>query len=128
MIGINDVWRYFDPERTSEAVPPAEYERTLGALLERIRPQLRGLVLLTPFYVEPDRSDPMRRRMDAFGAIVGQLARRHDAYLIDTQAVMDGLMQDSSPEAVAHDRVHVGDVGHEALAQAFLETLGVRVF
>lgn len=120
MIGINDVWRFFDPQRKHEAVPPAEYEATLDRLLAAARPGVRGLVLLTPFYVEPDRADPMRRRMDEFGAIVGRLARRHDARLVDTQAVIDRLLAQHPPEVIAHDRVHVGPIGHEAFAQAFV--------
>lgn len=123
MIGINDVWRYFDPARRAEAVPPDEYERTLDALLARARPSVRGLVLLTPFYVEPDRGEPMRRRMDEFGAIVARLAKRHGAHFIDTQAMMDGLMKQAAAEAIAHDRVHVGPAGHEALAKAVLTAL-----
>lgn len=126
MIGINDVWRAFDPQRKSEAVPPEEYEQTLDALLERTRPRLAGgLVLLTPFYVEPDRGDPMRARMDAFGAIVKRLAPKHGARLVDTQAVIDGLLAHETPRAVAHDLVHVGPLGHLAFARALLATWGV---
>ncbi len=124
MIGINDVWRHFDPLRHAQAVPPDEYEQTLDTLLARARPQMRGLVLLTPFYVEPDRANPMRRRMDAFGAIVAHLASRHTARFVDAQALMDGLLARARPEEVAHDRVHVGEAGHQALAGAVLAALG----
>lgn len=123
MIGINDVWRYFNPARRAEAVPPDEYEGTLEALVVRSQPHVRGLVLMTPFYVEPDRNEPMRRRMDEFGGIVARLARRHAVPCIDTQAVMDGLMARIPPETIAHDRVHVGDAGHQALAAAVLAAL-----
>ena len=123
MIGINDVWRYFDPERQADAVPPAEFEATYDALLARTRPTVQRLFLLTPFYVQPDRNDPMRRRVDEFGAIVARLAARHEAVIIDTQAEIDVLLRLHSPEAVAHDRVHIGPLGHEALARAFLATL-----
>lgn len=123
MIGINDVWRHFDPERQAEAVPPAEFEATYDALLARTRPTVQRLFLLTPFYVQPDRRDPMRRRVDEFAASVARLAARHDATLIDTQAEIEALLQRHAPEIVAHDRVHVGPLGHEALARAFLATL-----
>lgn len=123
MIGINDVWRYFNPACRAEAVPPDEYEGTLEALVARSQPQVRGLVLLTPFYVEPDRNDPMRRRMDEFGGIVARLARRHGVPCVDTQAVMDGLMARIHPDTIAPDRVHVGEAGHEALAAAALKEL-----
>jgi len=124
MIGINDVWRHFDPVRQAEAVPPDEFERTLGGLLAAARPRVRGLVVMTPFYVEPDRTEPMRRRMDQFGGIAARLAGRFDARLVDTQAVMDALMARAAPAAIAHDRVHVGAAGHAGLAQAFLQAVG----
>lgn len=123
MIGINDVWRYFDFRHRADAVPPDEYERTLDALLVRTRPQMRGLVLLAPFYVESDRTDPMRQRVDQFGAIVARLAGRHDARFIDTQALIDRLLVGAASEAIAHDKVHIGPLGHETLARAILTEL-----
>lgn len=123
MIGINDVWRYFDPQRQPEAVPPAEYEATLDRLLAAARPRVRTLVLLTPFYVEPNKTDAMRRRMDDFGAIVARLAPKHAARFIDTQAIIDRLLEIHAPEVIAHDRVHVGDLGHNAFADAVATTL-----
>lgn len=123
LIGINDVWRHFDPERQTEAVPPAEFEATYDALLARTRPSLRRLLLLAPCYAQPDRTDPMRRRVDEFGAIVARLAARHDAAFVDLQAEVDTLMRRHAPEVVAHDRVHLGPLGHETAARALLATL-----
>jgi len=123
MIGINDVWRFFDPQRQTEAVPPAEYEATLARLLAATRPHVQTLLLLTPFYVEPDRRNPMRRRMDEFGAIVARLAPAHDARLVDTQAIIDRLLVRHAPEVIAHDRVHIGELGHRAFADAVVAQL-----
>lgn len=126
MIGINDVWRFFDPQRQADAVPPAEYEATLDRLLDAARPQVQSLVLLTPFYVEPQRADPMRRRMDEFGAIVARLAPRHRASLIDTQAIIDRLLAQHAPTAIAPDLVHVGPLVHEAFAEAVVNALAAQ--
>lgn len=123
MIGINDVWRFFDPQRKPEAVPHSEYERTLGRLLAAARPGVSRLALLTPFYVEPNRGDPMRRRMDEFGAIGARLAPRHGAVLIDTQTIIDRLLTQHAPTEIAHDFVHVGPLGHEAFAETVVATL-----
>ncbi len=62
MIGINDVWRQFDsPLQIEWHVPPDEYEATLDARLAHVRSLLPGgLVLMTPFFIEPHRADPMR--------------------------------------------------------------------
>lgn len=123
MIGINDVWRFFDPARQADAVPPAEYEATLDRLLAAARPRVSELVLLTPFYVEPRRTDAMRQRMDQFGAIVARLAPRHGARLIDTQAIIDRLLEFHTPEVIAPDRVHIGEIGHHAFADAVVSQL-----
>jgi lysophospholipase L1-like esterase len=126
MIGINDVWRFFDPDpvKQAQAVLPPEFEATYDALLTRARPQLKGLVLMTPFFVEPSPADPMRVRMDAYGAIVRRLATRHGARLADTQAAFDRHLATQPAATLAPDRVHPTEAGHQVLAQAFLVALG----
>ncbi|MDE1170109.1 MAG: SGNH/GDSL hydrolase family protein [Verrucomicrobium sp.] len=125
MIGINDVWRQFDsPKRAEIQVLPAEYEKTLDALLRKTKPLLDGLVLMTPFYLEPSLKDPMRRRMDEYGAIVKKLAARHGAVFVDTQAAFDRALEGGHSAALAWDRVHPNQAGHMILARAFLEAVG----
>lgn len=126
MIGINDVWRFFDPARRAEAVPPEEYAQTLDLLISLARPVVKQVVILTPFYAEPDRADPMRRRMDEFGAIAARVAERHHTRFVDVQAVIDELLRTRRPEDVAHDKVHVGEAGHAAIAAALLQAVGGR--
>ena len=85
MIGINDVWRQFDSPRQPEAGVPLEaYEQTLRELVarERVR-KVQGLVLVTPFYIEPNAQDAMRACMDQYGAVVRHLAAEFDALVID---------------------------------------------
>jgi lysophospholipase L1-like esterase len=124
MIGINDVWRYFDPAvRASEQISVEEYGGTLERLIEAVRPRLRGLVLMTPYYVEPDRTDPMRARMDRFGEEVRRLAVKFQAGFADTQAAMDLALREYTPAELAADRIHVNHVGHMILARAFLKAV-----
>lgn len=127
MIGINDVWRQFDsPLHPERHVLPDEYRRTLGELVERTRKSLRGLVLMTPYYIEPARSDPMRARMDEYSAIVRDLAGRFDAVLVDTQAAFDEVLRHVYPAALAWDRVHPAAAGHMVIARAFLKAVGFQ--
>jgi len=125
MIGTNDVWRQFDLPKIKEGhVLPDEYERVYDELLTKTRPQLKGLVLATPFYVEPNRSDAMRARMDEYGAIVKRLAAKHDAVFVDTQAGFDFALRHQYAAALAWDRVHPNQTGHMILAKQFLDALG----
>lgn len=125
MIGINDVWRQFDLPRMSEIhVGLEEYERTYGELLERTCSGLKGLVLMTPYYIEPHEGDAMRRRMCEYAEAVRRLAARFDAILVDTQAAYDALLKHLHPNALAWDRVHPNQAGHMALARAWLGAVG----
>lgn len=125
MIGINDVWRQFDRPLAPEThVYPDEYEATLDELVRRTAPQVKGIVLMTPFYLEPNRSDPMRAMMDRYGEIVRRTAERHGTLFADTQTAFDRVLQHLYPAALAWDRVHPNATGHYVLARAFLEAVG----
>jgi MinD-like ATPase involved in chromosome partitioning or flagellar assembly len=69
-------------------------------------PSLKGLILATPYFIESNLADPMRVRMDAYGAVVKKLAAKHDAILVDTQAGFDRMLKHMHPMALAWDRVH----------------------
>lgn len=125
MIGINDVWRQFDSPRQREIhVGIGEYEETYSKLLEKTRPQLKGLVLATPFYVEPNRQDAMRAKMDEYGGVVKRLAGKFDAVLVDTQAAFDRVLGHMYAGNLAWDRVHPNQAGHMVIARAWLEAVG----
>lgn len=125
MIGINDVWRQFDsPRQTEIHIHPGEYATALDDLIARTQPQVRGMILLTPFYIEPNQSDPMRAMMDRYGAIVQDLARKHGTVFVDTQAAFDAVLETIYPATLAWDRVHPNPTGHMVLARAFLNALG----
>ena len=67
MIGANDVWRQYDsPKQTEGHVLIDEYERNLSELVSSTKPLVKGLVLMTPYYIEPNRQDPMRATMDKY--------------------------------------------------------------
>jgi lysophospholipase L1-like esterase len=128
MIGINDVWRQFDsPKRTELHVYAEEYESTLRALVTKTRPSLKGLVMMTPFYIEPNAADPMRAKMDQYGAIVKKIAGEVDAVFVDTQAAYNAALKHQYAGNLAWDRVHPGMTGHMILALAFLRGLGVGI-
>lgn len=126
MIGTNDVWRQFDrPLHTEEHVYLDEYEQTLRELVEQTRPLVKGIVLMTPFYLEPNLEDPMRATMDVYGAAVKRVAEEFDCILVDTQAAFDALSEHIYVSSLSHnwDRVHPGNRGHMTLARGFLRAI-----
>lgn len=125
MIGINDVWRQFDaPEFPEGHVMLADYERILDGLVGRTLPRVRGMVLMTPYYVEPLAADPMRAKMDEYGAAVKAVAARHQVRCVDTQAVFNRALRHQHSSWLSWDRVHPEPVGHMLLAKAFLDAVG----
>lgn len=124
MVGINDVWRQFDvPHLPEQHVRLDEYERTLAELVQTTRPMLKGMVLMTPFFIEPNRNEPMRAMMDQYGMVVRRLAEQHDAIFVDTQSAFDQVLDHVHPAVMAGDRVHPNIIGHTVLARAFLRAI-----
>jgi lysophospholipase L1-like esterase len=124
MIGINDVWRHFDPWLESEvSISPEEYAQTLDELVRRARPDLSGLILMAPYYLETNREEPIRARMDQFGALVRRTAAEHEAVFVDIQAAFDHVLAWLTPAQLAPDRVHVNQVGHMVIARSLLQQI-----
>lgn len=127
MIGTNDVWRQYDqPQITESHVYIAEYEETLRTLINETLPLLKGLILMTPFYIEPNHNDAMRKTMDQYSQVVRRLADEYGAIFVDTQASFDRLMIEVYPATIAWDRVHPSMVGHMTIARAFLQEIGFQ--
>ena len=125
MIGINDVWRHFGDTAASGQITMDLYVKTYRKLLEQIRGDLEGLVLMTPYVIEPNLSDPMRERMDKYSAVVEQFAREFDAVFVNVQAAFDHYLEHRPWQSVCEDRVHPDKSGHMIIAAAFLTAIGL---
>lgn len=125
MIGVNDVWRQHDlPLQPETHVYLKDYTRTLEQLVAKTKPRVEGLILMTPFYIEPNAQEPMRSMMDDYGQAVKQIARKHGALCLDTQAAMNAVLAHCHANAIAWDRVHPNPTGHMILARTFLNAVG----
>ncbi len=125
LIGINDVWRQFDSPYIPEThVPPEEFERTYETLIQRTLPAVKGMILMAPYFMEPNRADPMRARMDEYGRIVKKLADKYACVFVDLQAAWDDLFQYMHPDNIAWDRIHPNQVGCMYIAKQFLKAVG----
>lgn len=126
MIGTNDVWRQFDlPLQPETHVCLEEYEATLDALVAQTNPAVRGMVLMTPFYLEPNTTDAMRAAMDRYGAVVRKVAQKYNTLFVDTQAAFAPVLQHMHSAAIGWDRVHPNIIGHTVLARAFLDVVEI---
>ena len=127
LIGINDVWRQFDSPQIKEShVSPEEYEETYEQLILKTLPEVKGMILMTPYYMEPNKEDAMRARMDQYGAIVKKLAEKYSLTLVDLQASWDHLFQYMHSTNIAWDRVHPNQTGCMYIAKQFLRAVGAE--
>ncbi|MFQ3269946.1 MAG: lysophospholipase L1-like esterase [Lentimonas sp.] len=124
MIGINDVWRQFDNVTDHDVVDLERFENVYRQLLSATRPNLKGLVLMTPFYLETNPADPMRVQMDAYGAVVKRLASEFDAIFVDVQAAYNTYLAKRPTQTLCCDRVHPNQTGHLIIAKAFFNAIG----
>lgn len=127
MIGINDVWRSFGAYST-EAVPLPEYEANLRRLLGQARSATSArLILLTPYMIEPNPRQPMRRQMDCYGQVVRQIAPDFTAQLVDTQAAFDAVLAHTIVSDWSDDQIHLNRAGHAVIALALLRAVGYEL-
>ncbi len=125
LIGINDVWRQFDsPYMPETHVLPDVFEQTYEKLIRRTLPHVKGMILMSPYFMEPNKADPMRARMDEYGAIVKKLAEKYGCVFVDLQAGWDALFQHMHPCNIAWDRIHPNQVGCMYIAKQFLKAVG----
>lgn len=127
MIGINDVWRHFDCPFQPEAwVDIDEYVDTYVKLIERTKPFVKGIVLMTPYYTDFNYQDPMTKMTLAYADEVRRLAGVYDLILCDVQKEFDELQKSLHHMEFSADRVHpVGGhmPGHFIITRAFLKAV-----
>lgn len=125
MIGINDVWRQMDlPLRPDCHVYPDEYRENLCWMVEQTLSHVKGMLLISPCFMEPLRQDAMRASADAYAAIAREVAQRYHIDFVDAQAEMDRYFRHYHTAAMSWDRVHPNHVGHMLIAHAVLNKLG----
>jgi len=125
LIGINDVWRQFDcPQMPETHVSPEDFAACYERLIVRTLPHVKGMILMTPYFMEPNKNDAMRARMDEYGAIVKSLAEKYHLVCVDLQEGWDRLFTHMHPCNIAWDRIHPNQTGCMHIARQFLRAVG----
>ena len=127
MIGVNDAWRRYDAPFIPEmAVSAEEYERLYRSLIEQSLPHVKGMVLMTPFYLNYDLHDPMKQDITRNADIVRMLSAEYSLVLCDVQRAFDEMQGGLHYMAYAFDGIHPNEnnpVGHLIIARAFLRVV-----
>lgn len=121
-IGINDVWRQFDsPAQPDVAVPLNEYRENLTKMIEKVQTSTKGVFILSPYYMEPNRDDMMRHRMDEYGAVCRELSEKYGCIFVDFQKMYEDYCKIRHSSYIAWDRVHPNQIGATLMAREFLK-------
>lgn len=124
-IGVNDAWRLLNPD--VGATPDPVYERSVEAVLQRVREELpeTKIIMIEPFLIVlEDEFVPVRRNLYQKIDILRELRREY----ADFYWPLDGLIHQWSmdyeePAALAFDGIHPTEVGHRRIAQEMVDIL-----
>lgn len=127
MIGINDVWRHFDAMKLTHLHGDVEeYEKNMIQMIEETLPITRNIVIMTPYMIETNKEDAMRKMMDQYGRVCERLANYYQLKFIDLQAEFDKVLQNIHPMEICWDRVHPNMIGHTLIAHSFLKSIDAK--
>ena len=94
MIGINDIWRQFDePAFDHTTRMPEAYRQNLEAVCQRTKSKVKGMFLISPFYMEANDNDPMKKRTLEYAQICKEVAEKYGATYIDVQGAFDNHLK-----------------------------------
>ncbi len=124
-IGINDVWRQFDTPAIPEyAVDTDEYKENIEKMIVSVKDNVKGIFILTPYIMEPNREDMMRKRMDKYVAICKELSEKYGCVLVDFQDMYERYLKIRHASCIAWDRIHPNQMGATLMAREFLSHCG----
>lgn len=121
-IGINDVWRQFDsPAIVDSHVLPDEYEKNVEEMILKVKDKVKGIFILSPYIIEPNKEDMMRKRMDEYVDISRKLAKKHQCLFVDFQKMYEEYCNIRYSSYIAWDRIHPNQIGATLMAREFLK-------
>ena len=124
-IGINDVWRQFDtPAMKDYAVSTEDYEANLRKMIEAAKAVAKGVIITTPYYMEPNKADFMRARMQDYVDICERLASEYGCIFVNFQEMYDKFFAYKHSSLIAWDRVHPNLIGATLMAKEWLSKVG----
>lgn len=126
-IGVNDVWRSFEGD-PDEAVDLPEFVEIYRQLIDSTRSHSQAKMrLISPFLGEKDPSDPFRRKLAGYQAVIDELGEECNLPVIHLQPAFDWAMLSKPPEYWTIDRVHPTEIGHMLIALTILRTCGFNL-
>lgn len=128
MIGINDVWRYYDSHTQSiEQVDLEKFVKVYRAIIETLTERNCDVILVSPYFLELNKEDPMRKQMEMYIDAVKNLAKQYQLLFIDVQAAFDKFLNQYSSYAISWDRIHMNYRGNTYLGMTLYRPLMAHI-
>lgn len=123
MIGVNDCWREYEDPIYAHAAPSVdEYRENMEYMIKGALDIGEKPVLVSPYFLELYRDDPMRAKCDKLNGVLRELAKKYSLHYIDVQSVFDDYISKVSSYVVSGDRVHPKAIGKQVIAKTILES------
>jgi lysophospholipase L1-like esterase len=127
LIGVNDVWRFFEFDR-SEAVALPEFEKVYRQIIKETQANTQAQIrLISPLLAEPNLEDPFRVKLGEYQAAIDRIGEAFDLPVIHLQPAFDWAILSKPASAWTADRVHPTNAGHMLIALTILRTCGYRL-
>ncbi len=124
-IGINDVWRHFDlPARKTDNLSLDEYEANMEKMITAVKDKVKGIFILSPYYMDSNQNDAMRAKMNDYVSVCEKLSNKYGCIFIDFQKMYDKYFTIRHSSYIAWDRVHPNQRGATLMAREFLKKCG----
>jgi lysophospholipase L1-like esterase len=124
MIGVNDAWRQLDcPQIPEYKQTTDDYKKNVLEIISRIQNNQANIVLMSPFYLEPNRENTLRAKIDAYNVVLKEIAETHGLLYIDLQKAFDELLEEVSIFTISGDRIHLNMAGNMFLRDQVIEHL-----
>lgn len=122
LIGINDLWRNYDPSKLNDTVSVKKYGTNYREMLTRLREVLDcQLILIEPFMFCTDNNNDMFKALHRYIDVVHELADEFNAILVPLQQMLSRDLQETPPEKWSDDMVHPETWAHEWIAKKWLQ-------
>lgn len=128
MIGVNDAWRHFDGSKFTETlISPEESGKNMEKMILKTLATGAKPVILSPYFLDRNFEDPMRKMVDEINAQYKVLAEKYNIGYIDIQSVFDEYLKTGSSYILSSDRVHPKSVGISIIARTIYNHPDFRV-
>ncbi len=123
MIGVNDcAAEFYDRVYAANAPTVEEYRDNMEKIIGKALAAGTKPVLISPYYLDLNKKDPMRAKCDRINAVLRELCGKYSLHYIDVQGAFDDYLEKSSVFFISPDRVHPKAIGRQIITRTVMNS------